>query len=172
MLCHNFIQVNGLFHFGASDLGKSYLICLRDLWWQKWRTMHLSVSVFINLWTCLLSSLTSVVPSPSQWILEEQTTSFSSASWKRKWCHWRDFCSRGIKPFWKRTERLGFASCPVQINQICITVGCLFDVLILKFLTAHRTESRLSVPGVQYESEDEPNGEITQRGYGATAGID
>lgn len=36
---------------------------------------------------------------------------------------------------------------------------------------AHRAQSRLSVPGVQYESEDEPNGEIAQRRNGATAGM-
>lgn len=55
--------------------------------------------------SCSFLSLPSVVPSPSRWILEEPTTSSSSVSWKRKWCHWRDFCSSGIKLFSRRTER-------------------------------------------------------------------
>lgn len=40
------------------------------------------------------------------------------------------------------------------------------------FLAANRAQSRLSVPGIQYEAENEPNGEITQGFYGATAGTD
>lgn len=52
-----------------------------------------------------ISILTPVALSPSRWILEAQTTSFSSASWRRKWCHWRDSCSKGTKPYWRRTVR-------------------------------------------------------------------
>lgn len=62
---------------------------------------------------------------------------------------------------------------PALISQSCITVGCmdLFNILNMNSPLAHRAQSRLSVPGVQYESEDEPNGEIAQRLYGATAGM-
>lgn len=35
---------------------------------------------------------------------------------------------------------------------------------------AHRDKGRFSVPGIQHESQDEPNGKIAQRVYGTTAG--
>lgn len=35
---------------------------------------------------------------------------------------------------------------------------------------AHRAKSRLSISRVKHESQDEPNGEGTQRGHGATTG--
>lgn len=62
---------------------------------------------------------------------------------------------------------------PTLMSQSCITVGCMnwFNKFMINSPLAHRAQSRLSVPGVQYESEDEPNGEIAQRRNGATAGI-
>lgn len=56
--------------------------------------------------------------------------------------------------------------------QSGITVGrlCWLDVLIMISPAAHRAQSRLPVPGIQHESEDESNGEIAQRVYGATTG--
>lgn len=68
---------------------------------NSWLFHLYSAPIFTQIGAGLmpLFFLPSVVPSPSQWTLEERTTSFSSVSWKRRWCLWRDFCSKGIRRF-------------------------------------------------------------------------